>query len=203
MRILTALLALIFSGICHAAQVNWTNFVPNIDVATNAYVKQTLAASTATITNTLTVKGDASVAGAVKGNTVVATNSLTVDTTIKAAANLIETPELYLGASRIYRSALTPVDAGVSLDFASTNRYWSITLTGNVTFATANITAGKRGSLRVNNTQATNCTYTLPAWNPIGAALPTTIAAGKVGVFDLEANSTTDASIDSIYAQQP
>lgn len=112
-----------------------------------------------------------------------------------------ETDELYYGAARIYRTALTPVDAGTSLDFALTNRSWTLSLTGAVSLTTANLLAGKCGNILITNAQATNCAFTFPAWIFIGYK-PTYITAGKCARIDLESTSTTDAATYAYYGEQ-
>lgn len=149
----------------------------------------------------ITTAGNASVAGTNFNGYVVTTNSMTVGSTIKAGANLLETPELYTGSFKLYRGALTPIDAGVSLDFSSTNRYWSISLTGNVTFATANLVAGKHANLMITGV-ATNATYTWPAnWVWIGYK-PSYLTATKHADLYLKSTGTTDAGVWVYYGEE-
>lgn len=113
----------------------------------------------------------------------------------------IETPELYTGSFKLYRGALTPADAGVSLDFSSTNRYWSISLTGAVTFATANLTAGKHANVMITGV-ATNAAYTWPAnWVWIGYK-PTYLTATKHADLYLKSTGTTDAGVWVYYGEE-
>lgn len=65
------------------------------------------------------------------------------------------------GQFQLYEAALTPADAGVTLDFSATNAL-SITLTGNVTFAFSNLATNRTFTLNVVGC-STNSTITWPA----------------------------------------
>lgn len=113
----------------------------------------------------------------------------------------IESSSIYTGGFKLYRSALTPVDAGTSLNFGSTNRYWSCTLTGNVTFATANLTAGTHANIMLTGV-STNATLTFPAtWIFIGYK-PTYLTATKHADLYLKSTGTTDAEVWAYYGEQ-
>lgn len=77
-------------------------------------------------------------------------------------------------------ATLTPVDAGVSIDFGAANRLASITLTGAVTFAFANQTAGRAYELFILGC-STNSPITWPTVSGIYPAgvYPSVAAAGK------------------------
>jgi len=99
--------------------------------------------------------------------------------------------------------------ASVALDFAidvdavdtDLRRRRVITLAGNLTLTTTNLTAGRcievfifgDGSIR---------TLTLPAWRFIGAASPANIAANKVGRLRLFSKGTTDADVVAEWVVQ-
>lgn len=88
----------------------------------------------------------------------------------------------------------------VNLDMAaSVGVPQNITLTGNITFTTSNRAAGRSKTLRLDAGGSTR-TITWPAWVAYGAALPTSLASGKVLIVTLFCNSTTDASIDAASA---
>jgi hypothetical protein len=144
---------------------------------------------------------NSTLAGTASTYNVVATNSVVVGGTIGAGSNLLETPELYTGSFKLYRGALTPVDAGTQLDFASTNRYWSCTLTGAVTFTTANLAAGKHANVMITGV-ATNAAFTWPAgWIFIGYK-PTYLTANKHADLYLKATSNADAGVWAYYGEE-
>jgi len=77
------------------------------------------------------------------------------------------------------------------------------TLTGNLTLTTLN----RGGPVKVvgikvlADSSARN--FTLPAWIPIGDALPTSIAANKTARFTLECYGPNDTDVVCAYAVQP
>jgi len=89
-----------------------------------------------------------------------------------------------------------------TLDFTATTTVNSLTITGNVTFATANLAANRAYRLKITGT-STNAVPTFPAWKFVGAAAPTNITAAKVSILTLEAWGTTDATVVATFAEQP
>jgi hypothetical protein len=89
----------------------------------------------------------------------------------------------------------------VNLDFsADVGVPQNITLTGNITFTTSNLAAGRGKTLRVTGGGSTY-TVTYPAgWKAFGATLPASLTAGQVVLIGLFANGTTDASVDAAAA---
>ena len=86
----------------------------------------------------------------------------------------------------------------VALDFSTLlGTRQSITATGNITFTTSNLAAGRGLELRIGAGGSTR-TLTWPAWVAFGAALPTSLASGATLIISLFANSTTDASVDAV-----
>lgn len=127
-------------------------------------------------------------------------DSLYATNTLASGVGMV-TPELYSGSFKLYRGALTPLDAGTALDFGSTNRYWSCTLTGNVTFTTANLAAGKHGNLMLTGV-ATNAAITFPAgWIFIGYK-PTYLTANKHADLYLKATSGADSGVWAYYGEE-
>lgn len=108
------------------------------------------------------------------------------------------TPDLLVGGMAVTRATLTHAGT-VTLDCGITNRYASITLTGNVTFATANLSAGRWYNVVITMT-ATNDTPTFPAWKWLGGA-PSTLTASQIGVLSLYPQSTTDATTLAAYTE--
>lgn len=86
----------------------------------------------------------------------------------------------------------------VALDFSTLRgTRQSITATGNLTFTTSNLAAGRGLELRISAGGSTR-TLTWPAWVAFGAALPTSLASGATIIVSLFANSTTDGSVDAV-----
>lgn len=69
----------------------------------------------------------------------------------------------------------------------------TITLTGAVTFTTSNRAAGREVTLIISAGGSPR-TLTWPSWLVVGAALPTTLAAGKTAVITATCTDTTDAA---------
>lgn len=93
----------------------------------------------------------------------------------------------------------------VNLDFSlSTNTisWQTVSLTGNVTFTTSNLGAGRKVFLEII-TDTSPRTLAFPAWIGVGAALPSSQAASKTAVMEISSWSTTDATCVAAYAVQP
>lgn len=89
----------------------------------------------------------------------------------------------------------------VDLDLAAlTGTIQTITATGNITFTTSNRVAGRAFELRIAAGGASR-TLAWPAWVAFGAALPTTLASGKVLRVAISCTGTTEASIDAAAAE--
>lgn len=91
----------------------------------------------------------------------------------------------------------------VNLDLATLNgtSQW-IVASGNLTFTTSNLTAGRDFNMRID-AGGSSRTIAWPAWIPLGAALPTTLASGKTLVLSIESWGTTDANVTAAVAVQP
>lgn len=97
-------------------------------------------------------------------------------------------------------ATLTPTDAGVSIDFGAANRLATCTLTGAVTFAFANQTAGRRYELFILGAGA-NANITWPTVSGVFPAgvYPSVAAAGKwhhLKFTCISSTSTTNIYID-------
>lgn len=91
----------------------------------------------------------------------------------------------------------------VDLDMASLHgSIQTIGLTGNPTFTTSNKAGGREVTV-VLAAGGSSRTIVWPAWTPLGAALPTTLASGKTAVFTVTFTGTTEASGLAVYAAQP
>lgn len=91
--------------------------------------------------------------------------------------------------------------ASVDLDFDETD-FQTLSLTGNVTFTTSNLAAGRTVTLKILS-DASIRTFTFPAWIFVGTAAPASIAASKTAILSLTAFGATDASTVAAYAEQP
>lgn len=91
----------------------------------------------------------------------------------------------------------------VNLDLSTLNgTYQTQALTGNITYTTSNLVAGRSVTLKIS--AAAQRTFTFPAgWVFLGAAAPANIAAGKTAVLTLTAFGTTDADVVAAYSAQP
>lgn len=88
----------------------------------------------------------------------------------------------------------------IDLDLSAlTGTEQDITLTGNPTFTTSNRAAGRSFELRLDAGGSAR-TITWPSWVAFGAALPTSLASGKVLTVAIRCRSTTEASIDATSA---
>jgi hypothetical protein len=94
--------------------------------------------------------------------------------------------------------------ATVTLDFAiSEKTAQTLTLAGNVTFATSNRASGACKFLRIIGDGSAR-TLAFPAgWKFLNAVAPTALAAGKTAILCLNAWGTADTDITASYAVEP
>ena len=89
----------------------------------------------------------------------------------------------------------------VNLDLAAlVGTIQTITATGNITFTTSNRAAGRNFELRIAAGASTRTLAWPAGWVAFGAALPTSLASGKVLRVAVSCTGTTDASIDATSA---
>lgn len=93
---------------------------------------------------------------------------------------------------RQWQGLLTPVDAGVTLDFDAANLKNSITLTGNVTFAFSNVATNRAYQVLIKGC-STNSAITWPAG--VHGQLPALSEANKWQMVWLEAWGATDSTV--------
>jgi hypothetical protein len=87
----------------------------------------------------------------------------------------------------------------LTLDASGASLRSTGTLTGNITFATSNLAAGRSVTVRVVN-GATERTLSFPVgWTFVGAK-PTSIAASKDGILTITAFGTADADVVAAWA---
>lgn len=83
------------------------------------------------------------------------------------------------------------------------NRYETVTLAGNTTFAQSAVAAGRIRVVRIICDGSTR-NLTFPGgWVFVGSAAPSTIAASKIAKLTLEGYGTTDADVVATYSVQP
>jgi hypothetical protein len=91
----------------------------------------------------------------------------------------------------------------VTLDFSGApSNVRDIALTGNLTLVTTGLASGRSITARLVADGSTR-TLTLPAWVPVGSALPTSLAAGKTAILTVTSFGTTNAECVAAYAVQP
>lgn len=104
------------------------------------------------------------------------------------------------GLAKVVGTALGTTGT-VNLDLAAlTGTEQDITATGNLTFTTSNRVAGRWLELRIDAGGSTRTLAWPAGWVAFGAALPTSLASGKVLTVAIRCRSTTDASIDATTA---
>lgn len=91
----------------------------------------------------------------------------------------------------------------VALDLATLNGtvQW-IAATGNLTFTTSNLVAGRSVRLFIDAGGSTR-TLSWPSWIAHGAALPTSLASGKRLAVSILSLGTTDGNVSAAAAAQP
>lgn len=89
----------------------------------------------------------------------------------------------------------------IDLDFSLNELVTMAAMTGNVTFTTSNLAAGRSKTIRIIG-GASAYTFTFPAWKFLGAAAPASLAIGKYAVLTLTSISTTDAEVVAAYSAQ-
>lgn len=120
---------------------------------------------------------------------------------LDAAAS--DAPKTFTGA--VMRT--TPVGSSlgttgtVNLDFAAlVGTLQTISATGNITFTASNYAAGLEFELRIDANGGTR-TLAYPAtWKAYGAALPTSLASGKVLTLAIRSTGTTEGAVDATSA---
>ncbi len=91
--------------------------------------------------------------------------------------------------------------ATTNIDFTAAN-FRTETLTGNVTFTTSNLAAGRSVTIRIIGDSSTR-TLTFPAWKFVGAAAPASLAANKVAILTITSFGATDANCIAAYSAEP
>lgn len=120
-----------------------------------------------------------------------------------ASVEAIETDD-YLKAERMYWILQTRTYAAtMSHDIRNDNYLSTISLTGNLTFSLANITAGFKCEVRIKSDGSIRNLAFPVGWVFIGSAVPATIAASKTGLLEIWCYGTTDADVVARWTVQP
>ena len=101
----------------------------------------------------------------------------------------------------ILQQAALTYATNVTLNF-DTQAYKTVSLTGNITFATTNLGAGKSMTVKLLG-DGTARTLAFPAWTFIGTAAPATLATNKTAILTVTAFGGTDATCVAAYAAEP
>ena len=116
---------------------------------------------------------------------------------LDAAAS--DVPKTFTGA--VMRTV--PVGTGlattgtVNLDFATlVGSLQTITATGNITFTASNYAAGRAFELRIAAGGSTRTLAWPSTWVAYGAALPTSLASGKILTVAVRSTGTTEGAVD-------
>lgn len=88
----------------------------------------------------------------------------------------------------------------VNIDFA-TSTYQTVSLTGNVTFTTSNLLAGRSTAVLIRCDSSTR-NLTFPSWTFLGISTPLTLTANKAALLILTAFGNTDANVYANYSAQ-
>ena len=92
--------------------------------------------------------------------------------------------------------------ASKAIDFTNTP-YQTLAVTGNITFTSANLGAGRGVSVRLVADSSPR-TLTFPGgWKFLGAAAPASLAANKTAVLSLVSFGTADVDVVAAYSVQP
>lgn len=141
-----------------------------------------------TLTGTLT--GNASTASALQ-------TARTINgTSFNGTANIVIPPYQIDTHSTLTYAATT------NIDFTAEN-FRTETLTGNVTFTTSNLAAGRSVTIRIIGDSSLR-TLTFPGgWKFVGNAAPASLDANKTAIITVTSFGTTDANVIAAYAVEP
>lgn len=127
---------------------------------------------------------------------------LSDDADLTFATDTLTVTREVAGNVAITVTATGSITGSNAVDFSGVG-FLDWTMTGNVTFTTSNLVAGKSVTLRLLASGGTR-TLTFPGtWIFVGAAAPASLASGKYAILTLTSFSTTDANVVAAYAAQP
>jgi len=121
---------------------------------------------------------------------------------VKTFALAVETnSHAYTDELTINHSTLTEASPTL-IDFTA-DPYRTLTLTGAVTFSTANLSAARSVTIKII-AGASSRNLTFPGdWIFVGAAAPASLAANKIGILTVTCFGQNDSDIVAAYAAQP
>lgn len=147
-----------------------------------------------TITGNLTGNVTGTVSGNAGSATVLQTARTINGTSFNGSGNIVIPPYQIDTHSTLTYAGTT------NIDFMAEN-FRTETLTGNVTFTTSNLAAGRSITIKIIGDGSLR-TFTFPAWKFVGAAAPVGLAANKIAVLTLTAFGTTDATVVAAYSAE-
>lgn len=192
-----------------AATVNGNLVVTGNQTMAGLIISTTLDLSTATITGNSTTAVNGAILIAESSGHTFSANTITAtanQTTVTNGANSITIGTVQaIGATssptfsnvRIASSVLTYAGT-TTIDFTG-DGLKIITLTGDITFATSNLAAGRSVTVLVQGDSVTR-NLSFPGWYWFGSVAPAQIAANKNAILTLTSFGTTDASMGAAYS---
>lgn len=90
--------------------------------------------------------------------------------------------------------------ASIALNFAS-NNVQSLALTGNVTFTTSNLAAGRAKQVLIT-ADSSSRSVSFPSWVWLGGSAPGSLAASKSAILSLLSFGTADTSVYATWTVQ-
>lgn len=228
MRKLLSILGLVFSCVlAQAAAVNWTNYVPNIQVATNANVANQLQLGTTFTDGHLWPNAPDGTTPWYLEHTVPHTGgnlfqlidpiggpyfAITWLWEIQGADLLLTGSAQIQGTVRandvvvtnnvtIPPTSLTPANPQ-TLTFSGASKLWLVA-TGDVAFASASLAAGRELLVYVDNVQATNINVVLPTgWRYISGAVTNILAPAAIGMLRADSRAANDTNVISLWSSE-
>lgn len=99
-------------------------------------------------------------------------------------------------------SSLGSVSGSVSVDFdPAIPSYRTLTVAGALTFASANLGAGRGVSIRLDNSAGITRALTFPgSWTWLSGSAPTQVEASKVGIVSLVAYGSADSDVVAAWS---
>lgn len=101
-----------------------------------------------------------------------------------------------------YKASTLTYSSTPAVDFQG-DTYKTITLTGDATFSSSNLGAGRVIVVRIVGDSVSRNLAFPGGWVFIGAAAPASIAGNKTAVLSLTSFGTTDANVVAAYSVTP
>lgn len=124
---------------------------------------------------------------------------LTGDSTVQGTSwttNLVVTSNV-----TIPPTSLTPANPQ-TLTFSGASKLWLVA-TGQVTFASASLAAGRELLVYVDNVQATNINVILPTgWRYISGAVTNILAPATIGMLRADSRASNDTNVVILWSSE-